>query len=154
MQPVNGKAGKAHRQGLEPNKDIYMREIQRRLKKKKDFVLRWVWQSGLSYLQEASPFSWPTARCWRPIPYVVSRPVNRPSVETTTSTSTWVPDDTICLENTGTIDALRLSITIWYWMSNKVNRPGRSKGTRVVWLYCSSTRARRNEGNRRSKKGG
>lgn len=42
---------------------------------------------------------------------------------------------------------LWLSITICYWTSNKVNRPERSKGTRVVCFYCSFASAHGKEGN-------
>lgn len=115
------------------------------------FVLRWIWQSGSSYLQEVSPSS----SYWGLILCVVSwcpRPANWLNAETTASTSTWVPDDTVCPTNTDSIDVLWLSITIPDWMSNMVNIPERSKGTWVVCFYCSSTRAHGKEGNHGSQK--
>lgn len=167
MQRVNGKAEEAWEQGSKL-KDFFLREwkwtqsiclcqVEVFLSAVQAFVLRWIWQSGPSYLQEVSPSSLPTVRYWGLILYVVSwwsQPVNRLNAETTISTSTWVPDDTICPTNTGSIDVLWLSITIWYWMSNKVNRPERSEGTRVVCFYCSSTSAHGKEGNHGSQKGG
>lgn len=53
-----------------------------------------------------------------------SRPVNRHNLkaDTTTLASIWVPQRHCLVENTDSIEVLWLSITIWCWMSNKVNK--------------------------------